>query len=73
MKISIKRKECVGNARCNAIAGHLFPLDNDGYIATEGFEIDAGDETVARMGAKSCPERVIVVTEDDGTQSWPTH
>ena len=71
MKVSIKRQQCVGNARCNSIAEHLYFLDGDGYIATEGFHVDADQEKLARMGAKGCPERVIVVTEDDGTQSWP--
>ncbi|HEX7856367.1 MAG TPA: ferredoxin [Sphingobium sp.] len=71
MKIRIERGACVGNARCAAISNDLFPLDDDGYIATDGFEVAAGTEKLARNGAKSCPERIIVVVEDDGTTSWP--
>lgn len=71
MKIRIERAACVGNARCAAVGGDLFPLDDDGYIATDGFSVADGDEKVARNGARACPERVIVVIEDDDTQSWP--
>jgi ferredoxin len=49
----------------------LFPLDDDGYIATDGFEAAADNEKLARNGAKSCPERIIFVIEDDGRCSWP--
>lgn len=71
MKIRIERAQCVGNARCHAVAEHLFPLDDDGYIATDGFTIATGDEKPARNGAKACPERIIFVIEDDGEQTWP--
>ncbi len=71
MKIRIERAQCVGNARCHAVAEHLYPLDDVGYIATEGFDVPPGDEKPARNGAKACPERIIFVLEDDNTESWP--
>lgn len=71
MKIRIKKSECVGNARCYAVAGELYPLDEEGYIDSEGFEVPEGKEQLARRGARSCPERIITVEEDDGTISWP--
>lgn len=71
MKIRIERAACVGNARCAAIAESLYPLDDDGYIATDGFDVAAGDEKAAKNGARGCPERIIFVEEDDGTISWP--
>lgn len=71
MKIRIERAACVGNARCQAVAGELYPLDDDGYVATDGFDVAAGLEKPARNGARACPERIIVVIEDDGTTSWP--
>jgi ferredoxin len=49
----------------------MFPLDDDGYIATDGFDVPEGAEKTARNGARSCPERIIFVEEDDGTISWP--
>ncbi|MFC4595801.1 ferredoxin [Sphingobium tyrosinilyticum] len=65
MKIRIEKAQCVGNARCHAIADHLYPLDDEGYIATEGFDVASGDEDLARKGAKACPERIIFVIEED--------
>ncbi len=64
MKIRIDRSRCVGNARCWAIAPDLYALDDDGYIATEGFAVPAGQEALAKRGARACPERVIEVIED---------
>jgi ferredoxin len=63
MKIRIERSQCVGNARCHAVAEHLYPLDDEGYVATDGFQVPAGDETLARRGARACPERIIFVNE----------
>ena len=63
MKIEINRDLCAGHARCNATAPGLFPLDEDGYIATDGFEVPAGSEADAALGADSCPERAIRVVD----------
>ncbi len=63
MKIRIDRQRCTGNARCWAIAPDLFPLDEEGYIATEGFDVPPGEEALARRAARACPERVIAVEE----------
>lgn len=71
MKIRIVRSGCVGNARCAAVSDELFPLDEDGYIAIEGFDVQEGMEQLAKRGARACPERIIFVEEDDGTVSWP--
>ena len=71
MKIRIERAACVGNARCAAIAADLYPLDDDGYIDSDGFEVAEGTEKLARNGARACPERIIYVIEDDGSQTWP--
>ena len=64
MKIRIEKAQCVGNARCHAVSGHLYPLDDEGYVATEGFDVPAGEEDAARKGARACPERIILVVED---------
>lgn len=71
MKIRIERSACVGNARCAAVSEKLFPLDEGGYIDTDGFDVAAEDEKLARNGARACPERIIFVEEDDGSVSWP--
>jgi len=65
MKIRIEKAQCVGNARCHAVAEHLYPLDDNGYIATDGFDVPPGEEALARRGARACPERIIFVIEDE--------
>lgn len=65
MKIRIDKSACVGNARCAAISPELFPLDEDGYIAVEEIDVPPGMEQLARRGARACPEKIIVVVDDD--------
>ena len=65
-RIQIDKKGCAGHARCAARAPHLYALDSDGYIATEGFEVPAGEEANALAGARSCPERVITMLDAEG-------
>lgn len=74
MKVRIEKTQCVGNARCQMIAPKLYPLDDEGYIDTTGFDVAPGDEKAALNGAKSCPERIIFVIEDGNggeRQLWP--
>lgn len=66
LKIRINKSQCVGNARCHAVAEHLYPLDDEGYIAIKGFDVSPGQETLARRGARACPERIITVVEGGG-------
>ena len=68
MKILINKAACVGNARCAAISAELFPLDDDGYIAVEEVIVPAGMEQLARRGARACPEKIIVVEEDEAAK-----
>jgi ferredoxin len=64
MKIRIEKANCVGNARCWAVAPDLFPLDENGYIAVEEIEVPPGKEELAHRGAAACPERIIVIEEE---------
>jgi ferredoxin len=65
LTIRIEKAQCVGNARCHAVAEHLYPLDQDGYVAIDGFAVAPGDELMARRGARACPERIITIVEDE--------
>jgi ferredoxin len=47
------------------VAGDLYPLDDEGYIAVAEIDVPPGSEDLARRGARACPERIIVV--DDTT------
>ncbi len=65
MKIHIDKAKCVGNARCAAVAGELYPLDTEGYIAVTKIDVPAGSEDAARRGARACPERIITVEDTE--------
>jgi ferredoxin len=54
MRIKIDKKACVGNARCNAVGGELYPLDDNGYISVGEIDVPAGMEQLARRGARAC-------------------
>jgi len=64
MRIRIDKARCVGNARCWTVAAELYPLDEDGYIAIEDFHVSEGLESLAKRGARACPERVIEIIEE---------
>lgn len=65
VKIRIEKAKCAGNARCAAVSEKLFPLDDDGYIAVEEIDVPPGMEELARRGARACPERIIIVVDDE--------
>lgn len=73
MKLRIDKASCVGNARCAAVSPELFPLNDEGYIAVSEIDVPPGMETLARRGARACPERIILIEESvvngpDGAQ-----
>ena len=45
------------------VAPALYPLDNNGYIASNGLSVPIGQERLATRGARACPERVIEVRD----------
>ncbi|SDS90794.1 ferredoxin [Halopseudomonas litoralis] len=64
MKIIVDNKACAGHARCNEVAPGLYELDDNGYISTDGFDVEVGQQALARRGAKACPERVIHIVDE---------
>lgn len=63
MKVRINQQACAGHARCNHVAPGLYSLDDNGYIASTGFTVEAGQEPLALRGARACPERIIEVLD----------
>ncbi|HEY2659733.1 MAG TPA: ferredoxin [Caulobacteraceae bacterium] len=64
MKIVVDRSRCAGHARCAAAAPELFALDENGYVATNGFDVPPGQEERAARGARACPERIITIVDE---------
>lgn len=66
MRVKIDSEHCTGHGRCAKYAPNVFILDDDGYNADRGNEIDvpAGEEENAKRGMKSCPERAITLVAE---------
>ncbi|MET0449625.1 MAG: ferredoxin [Aeromicrobium sp.] len=60
--VEINQSGCAGHARCHAVVEDLFPLDDEGYIDTAGFDVPEGRDDDVRFAARSCPEQIISVT-----------
>ena len=65
MRIKVDRNICAGHALCAARAPELYTLDEDGYSNADGRVVPADKFEQARLGAASCPERAIVLIEDE--------
>jgi ferredoxin len=65
MRVKIDGEHCTGHGRCAKYAPNVFKLDDDGYNANRGGEVDvpAGEEENAKRGMKSCPEQAITLVE----------
>lgn len=64
MKVSIDPERCQGHTVCALTAPELFTIRGDDEIASVVSEdVPTELEPQARLGANSCPERAIVITE----------
>jgi ferredoxin len=64
MRIRVNTALCSGHARCAAVAGAVYHLNDDGYCISDGAEVPDGMEALAQRGARACPERAITLTDD---------
>jgi ferredoxin len=64
MKIRVDVELCTGHARCHALAPDVYPIDDNGYNAYRGQEVECpeGMEAEARLGAENCPEQAITLS-----------
>jgi ferredoxin len=62
MKFTVSR-QCSGHARCFELAPDVYEVDDNGYNLDIGNTVNvaAGNDTAARLGADSCPERAIII------------
>ncbi|MGF6999346.1 ferredoxin [Paraburkholderia sp. GAS32] len=65
MKIIADRAKCAGHARCAAVSEELFELDESGYIAFDSKPVPPGMEALARRGTRACPERALMLDEEE--------
>lgn len=78
MQIKIIREgehACVGTTACIDLAPEAYELDKEGIAKIkDGFEIAKATEEQKKKileGAMSCPQRAIIVVDDNGKQIWP--
>ncbi len=69
MNLTLDRAKCQSYKRCTVVAPAVFALGDDGKVTI----LDAGgaDDATVLKAAKSCPYRVITVTDETNTQLWP--
>jgi ferredoxin len=68
MKICVDVGSCSGQARCAAVAGDVYVLDDVGYNATDEMEVSEAAITAACRGALACPEGAITILDDNGNE-----
>lgn len=68
MKIKVDRKVCAGHALCASKAPDVYTLDDDGYCNSDGMTVPADKVEQAKFGAAYCPERAIVLIDDNGKE-----
>ena len=65
VKVKVNVSGCVGHARCEAVAPEVYELDDNGFNTTPSKEVDNALKAQAVRGARSCPEQIITVKEED--------
>ncbi|MFC9555249.1 ferredoxin [Rhodococcus sp. NPDC056960] len=66
MKLRIDGALCTGHGRCYSIAPDVYTPDDDGFSENRDVEREVlpQHEESARIGAQSCPEGAITLSED---------
>lgn len=65
MKVRVDNAKCTGHAQCYALDAALFPIDDDGYSILQPRQVQPQDELLTRQGVEACPERALILEEDD--------
>ena len=69
MKVKVDRDLCIGVSNCVAMAPTVFKLDEENKaIVLDSSSVD--DDTLLEA-AESCPEKAIIVEDNEGHQLYP--
>jgi ferredoxin len=65
MRVKVNGEQCSGQGRCAKYDPVTYPLDDNGFNAQRGAEIEVrpGMEEAAIRGMKACPERAIKIID----------
>jgi ferredoxin len=66
VKLRIDGGLCTGHGRCYSVAPDVYAPDDEGFSDNRDIEREVvpGHEESARLGAYSCPEGAILLSED---------
>ena len=65
MRIRIDRGLCTGHGRCFTLAPDVFGYDDEGFSTLRHESVAAEFEEAALRGAGNCPERAIILEDDE--------
>ena len=69
MKVKVDRELCSGVGNCVVVAPSVFALDESNKA--EILEPASVDDDTLLAAAESCPEKAIIVEDDEGRQVFP--
>jgi len=69
LKIKVDRNLCIGVSNCVAIAPTVFELDEENKAVV--LDPSSVDDDTLMEAAESCPEKAIIVEDDEGRQLYP--
>ena len=65
MRVRVERDRCMGHAMCEALAGEVFEVSDEGLNEMGEFEVGPEHAAAARKGAVACPERAITIIDEE--------
>jgi len=69
MKVKVDRDLCIGVSNCVAIAPTVFKLDEENKAVV--LDLSSVDDQTLLEAAESCPEKAIIVEDDEGHRLYP--
>jgi len=69
LKVRVDRELCIGVSNCVAIAPTVFKLDDENKAVVLD-PSSVNDQTLLEA-AESCPEKAIIIEDDEGHQLYP--
>ena len=69
MKVRVDRDLCIGVSNCVAIAPTVFALDEQNKVVV--LDPTTVDDKTLLDAAESCPEKAIIIEDDEGQQLYP--
>ena len=61
MKVGVDRDRCVGSGTCEALAPHVFEVDDDGVLRLLREEPADGEQSDVRDAVTACPTRALTL------------